>query len=189
METESQTVAVELTRFTAADIAEITGVSRHVQRDWRRRGLTGPRAHHIADLVIHYLTARLKKIMGGPAPAGPVARLFMPAILWRAALDERAWAPDSLAGDRHARALLVVNAIGQDRPPEDPIGAIFGETTMIAPDHLTVAEFIRRTGATDPLVILELDEIAADFMRAMNGRPFARLDFASPREAAALTRH
>lgn len=191
METESQTVALELAAFGPRDIEEITGVTRALQRDRRRRKLAkGPafgKPHHIGHIVEVYLIEELGRLMGGPGPAADPGAKFAPAIVWRIALDPRAWAADSLPAPAHDRAALVMAAIGQAVPPENlAVGFHCGETTLAAPDHASGREFFRRTDANGLLITVDFDEVAAAFLARAAGRTFARLADATPAESALL---
>lgn len=184
MDSDSQTVALELFPFGPADIERLTGVTRDMQRDWRRRGIAGPRRlGHVGDLIAFDLTRQIGKIMGDLTAASPVAAMFMPAVLYRVARDPRAWADGSLAVSAADQAELVLRALGQTAPPDIAYGFHCAGVTLIARDYETGVNHFRESKASGLLVSADFDLVAASFLHRAAGQPFARLTWATADEA------
>jgi hypothetical protein len=187
MDLESQTVALELLAFGPADIERLTGVTRESQRDWRRRGIAGPRRFgHVGDLITFYLIRQIGKVMGDLVAAAPVAAMFTPAVLFRVARDRRAWSDDSLAASAADSAALVLRALGQTVPPDGSCGFHCDGVTLIAADYAEGRDHFRQIGASGLLVSADFDLVAASFLARAAGQPFARLTPATPAETALL---
>lgn len=184
MTRESKTVALELIPFGPGDIQRLTGVTRDSQRDWRRRGIAGPRRlGHVGDLIAFDLIRQIGKVIGDLAAAAPVAAMFTPAVLYRVARDRRAWTRDSLPASATVCAGLVVKALGQTVPQDAAYGFYCAGVAIVAADVAAGLNYFREAKCSGLLVSVDFDVVAAGFLARAGGKPFARLAEATAEEA------
>lgn len=171
--------ALELAAHGPAWIGHHLGISRAMQRDWRRRGLISPMTgaggrHHIGDLINHLLLRAIGDRIGDLVIASPIARAWTPPVLARVLSDQRAWSGDSVAWPGRVAALFKRLAL--EVPPDTSIVGVIGATAFLTGrDFAELRDELRARGETGPFVAVDFDDAAAAILAALAGVAVASL--------------
>lgn len=169
------------TEFSPAEFAAASGLNGEMQRHWRRRGLLPEKSGRIASFTAHDIaTVRLMVLLGQPLKTRTLAEQLAPHVIWLALGgnpaswkvdgpedDANAYRHELEMGHSHIDLMAGISARDLNRYV---IIADENEPVLVPSLHEDVLG-----GGTEISTVIDLNAVAAKFVRALNDKPLATI--------------